>query len=60
VDEETLRGSFPPGMLADVPKFDRIYATFVDATTERGYQRENFEQSVRKYVRYSIPLATFL
>ncbi|MFO0743052.1 MAG: adenylate/guanylate cyclase domain-containing protein [Labilithrix sp.] len=58
MDEDALRGSFPPGMLAEVPRFDRVFATFADPTIERGYQRETFENTVRRYVRYSIPLAT--
>lgn len=58
MDEASLRASFPPGMRADVPKFDRLFATFADEATERGYQRETFESTVRRYVRFSVPLAT--
>ncbi|MBS2019914.1 MAG: hypothetical protein JST00_44030 [Deltaproteobacteria bacterium] len=45
-----------PGM-GDLPKLDRYFATFVDPELERAYQKESFELTVRRYVRFSVPLA---
>lgn len=53
---EALRDSFPPGM-GELPRIDRVYATFEDADLERAFQKENFELSVRRYVRFSVTLA---
>lgn len=53
---EALRDSFPPGM-GELPKLDAVFATFVDATLEKEFQKENFELAVRKYVRFSVTLA---
>ena len=58
MDEDAVRGSFPPGVLAEEPKFDRMTATFVDPALERVFTRENFENTTKRYVRFSIPLAT--
>ena len=51
-----VRDSLPPGM-GELPKIDRVYATFADPALERAFQKENFDLSVRKYVRFSVPLA---
>lgn len=53
---DVLRDSFPPGM-GEPPRIDRVYATFEDAGLERAFQKENFQLAVRRYVRFSVPLA---
>ena len=53
---EPSRESFPPG-IGEAPKLDRVDATFEDADLERAFQKESFELSVRRYVRFSVPLA---
>lgn len=57
MDEGTLRGSFPPGVLAEEPRFDRGTASFVDPALERAFTRENFENTTRRFIRFSVPLA---
>lgn len=51
-----LRDSFPPGM-GEPPELHPLYATFDDRALERAFQKESFELSVRKYVRFSVALA---
>jgi class 3 adenylate cyclase len=43
--------------MGELPKLDRVYATFADDTLERAFQKENYETSVRRYVRFSVTLA---
>lgn len=52
---DAFRDSFPPGFV-ELPKLDRTFATFEDPELERAYQKESYEVSVRKYVRFSVPL----
>ncbi len=51
-----LRDSLPPGV-GEVPETSRFWATFLDDATERQFQKENFEHSTRRFVRFSITLA---
>jgi len=43
--------------MGELPKIGRVYATFEDPALERAFQKENFELSVRRYVRFSVLLA---
>jgi len=51
-----LRDSFPPGM-GELPKLHNLFATFVEDDLEQAFQKENYELNVRRYVRFSVPLA---
>ena len=44
-------------MAEELPKMERSSARFVDRDLERIFQKENFELTVRRYVRFSVPLA---
>jgi class 3 adenylate cyclase len=58
VDRHTAAGSFPPGAIEEIPKLDKLTGSFVDSTLEKVFERENYEQVVRRYVRFAIPLAS--
>jgi len=51
-----LRDSMPPGV-GDIPPIHAAWATFLDPELEATFQKEDFEISVRRYVRFSVPLA---
>lgn len=55
---KALHDSIPPGSLVgQLPKLDPRLATFEDAELEARFQKENFELSVRRYVRFSVTIA---
>lgn len=43
--------------LGEPAKLDRWLGTFTEPARERAFQAENFELSVRPYLRFSVPLA---
>ncbi len=57
----SLRDSFPPGF-GDVPSLHSLWGTFLDPAIESAFAKENHEQAVRKYVRFSVTasIAAFL
>jgi class 3 adenylate cyclase len=56
MSSRSLRDSLPPGV-GEVPETHRLWASFLDEATERQFQKEHFELSTRRFVRFSITLA---
>ncbi len=46
----------PPGV-GELPRTHRLWATFLDPTIERQFQKENFELSTRRFVRFSVTVS---
>ncbi len=55
---DELRDSVPPGsIVGELPRLDARDGTFVEPRLEAVFQKENFELSTRKYIRFSVALA---
>ncbi len=52
----SIRDSMPIG-LGDIPSIHSVWGTFESPSIEADFRQEDFKGSVRRYVRFSVPLS---